>query len=72
MAKLQAFLARLVHWFRFRFDIGYRIELELERWEQEKLAHHRICNAEMALQAPGAFHGRDLFKAIMDQLNGVD
>lgn len=42
------FTQTLFHWFRFRFDVGYRIKLELvefERWKVEEL-NRRIeeCN----------------------------
>lgn len=57
----QSWHERAVHWFRYRFDIGYRIQLELAIRERAMGQGIRGANGE-----------KDLFGAILRQLNEVE
>lgn len=35
-AGQKTFRQRVVHWFRFRFDIGYRCRLEIDAWQRRR------------------------------------
>jgi hypothetical protein len=37
MRQRQGWKHRIVHWFRYRFDIGYRVNLELVSFRRQQL-----------------------------------